>query len=180
MVNSEEHEEGDVIQKSWKVGPVTLRPIFEVIESKDATKKQDVRCTKIGLTMDVEDGKEQPPEVIFEFDQLYQFVYFIGAEEVRRDLMQVVMRPVTYIPYDVDFILSNDEAQSKRASRHIELPVDAITMALARMYGWEAFTASKFGQGSFKDWYQKMTAQMKAAGQAGGPKTQIITKKGGG
>jgi hypothetical protein len=177
MAEEEKHEEGDVVKKSWKVGPLTLRPIFEVLPSPNETKKQDVRCVKVGILVDVEDGKEQPPEIVLDFDQLYQFVYFCGAEEVRRDLMQIVMRPVTYIPYDVEFNLDTSEIQSRKATRRIELPVDAIVMALARMYGWEAFTVSKFGQGNFKDWYQKMTAQMKAAGQSN---TTIITKKGGG
>ena len=177
MADEEKHEEGDVIKKSWKVGPLSLRPIFEVIESQDATNKQDVRCVKVGILLDVEEGKEQPPEVILDFDQLYQFVYFCGAEEVRRDLMQVVMRPITYVPYDVQFKLSGDEMKSGVANRRVELPVDAITMALARMYGWEAFTRSKFGQGNFKEWYQKMTKQMKDASQS---KPSIITTKGGG
>lgn len=172
-----EHEEGEIIKKSWKVGPLSLRPIFEVIESKDATKKQDVRCVKVGIQLDAEGDAERPPEVIMDFDQLYQFVYFCGAEEVRRDLMQVVMRPVTYVPYDVDFLLSDVEVRAKKATRRIELPVDSMVMALARMYGWEAFAASKFGQENFKSWYAKMTKEMQLAGRK---KTQIITTKGGG
>ena len=171
---TEQVETGDVLKKTWRVGPLILRPIFEILEAKDLTKKQDVRCVKVGILIDVEEGKEQPPEVILDFDQLYQFVYFCGSEEVRQDLMQIVLRPVTYVPYDVTFRLSGDEMKSGVANRRVELPVDAITMALARLYGWEAFTKSKFGQSSFKEWYQKMTAQMKAASV----KPQIV--KGGG
>ena len=174
-MENNEHQEGDIVKKTWRVGPLTLRPVFEVIESKDETKKQDVRCVKVGLQVDVPEGQEQPSEVIVDFDQIYQFVYFCGAEEVRRDLMQIVMRPVTYVPYDVTFRLTSEEMKSGVANRRVELPVDAITMALARMYGWEAFVKSKFGQGPFKEWYQKMTAQMKAASA----KPSIITKGGG-
>lgn len=176
MENKTEHEDGDVIKKSWRVGPLMLRPVFEVIPTEDATKKQDVRCVKVGILIDVEEGKEQPPEVIMEFDQLYQFVYFCASEEIRRDLLQIVMRPVTYCPYDVTFKLTGEEMKMGVANRRVELPVDAITMALARMYGWEAFTRSKFGQGNFKEWYSRMTAQMKAASG----KPQIIITKGGG
>lgn len=175
MAEETKHEEGDVLKKTWRVGPITLRPIFEVIEAQDETKKQDVRCVKVGIQIDAPEGEKQQDEVILEFDQLYQFVYFCASEEIRRDLMQVVMRPVTYVPYDVSFKLSGEEMKTGVANRRVELPVDAITMALARMYGWEAFTRSKFGQGSFKEWYSRMTAQMKAASV----KPQVLTKGGG-
>jgi len=89
-----------------------------------ATDK-DVECRYVHMTI----GDKT---YIFNFLDLFMFIYFCANEELRQQLMLRYERQVTYLPYDVSFKLDAEEMKSGQAKRRIELPVDEITMALTR------------------------------------------------
>ena len=120
------------MSESWEIRSaeghkVKFTPKFEVIDDPD---KQDVECKNITITID---GKDYT----FNFINLFQFIYFVSSEEFRRGLALRYQRRVNNIPYEVSFKLSKEECDKAFATRRIELPVDELTMAVARNEAWK-------------------------------------------
>lgn len=114
-------------QKYWRLQSAQGKifeffPLFEIDESSQEPK---VECKRVDIKVD---GKMYT----FDFANLYQFIYFIANEELRRSLLLRYERKVNYIPYEVTFKISEDEKAMGVAKRRIELTVDEITMAIAR------------------------------------------------
>lgn len=135
------------IKKQWKVRSinnktdVAFRPIFELNTSDGTTSmgiasrsEKDVECTRIEMEFYC-NGKKQ--ELVFNFLDLFTFIYFCANEELRQQLQMRYEKQVNYIPYDVTFKVDKDELQSGFAKRRIELPVDELTMAIARNEAWK-------------------------------------------
>lgn len=102
---------------------VDLTPVFEV--AGEETGNPDVEAKLILLKTDKE-------KFVFNFINLFQFVYFVASEELRRSLMLRYERRINRIPYDVTFKLSEDEIKNKMATRRIEVPIDELSMSIAR------------------------------------------------
>lgn len=118
-----------MIRKSWKIksnkGDVfKFTPIFE---TKEDGPNVDVETTAL-IIENTKDGKEYQ----FNFMNIFQFIYFVCNEELRQSLAQRYQRRVNNIPYDVVFKLTDEEIKTRTATRRINLPVDEITMAIAR------------------------------------------------
>ena len=118
-------------RKFWKLGPISFAPIFEVIMEADGITRKDVECKQVQIRFqDPETGKEH--DVLIDFINLFQFVYFVANEELRRQLLLRHERKINYIPYEVTFKLDPEEVKAGMAKRRIELPVDEISVAMAR------------------------------------------------
>ena len=111
--------------KSAEGDRVEFYPKFDV--SPDG---QDVECKEIEI-------KIKDKKYTFNFINLFQFIYFISNEELRRGLALRMQRRVNRIPYDVTFKLSKEEIQDGMVKRRVELPVDELTMAIARNEAWK-------------------------------------------
>lgn len=94
-----------------------------------ATDK-DIECRFVEMTFTEKNGKERV--LTFNFLDFFTFVYFVANEELRQQLQLRYERTINYLPYDVTFNLDAEEKISGVARRRIELPVDEITMAIAR------------------------------------------------
>lgn len=134
-------------KKRWKVRSinnktdVSFHPVFEVKKSDGVStmgiptaSDKDIECTRIEMKFD-SDGKEK--ELVFNFLDLFTFIYFCANEELRQQLQMRYEKQVNYIPYDVTFKVDKEELQSGFAKRRIELPVDELTMAIARNEAWK-------------------------------------------
>lgn len=131
-------------KKQWAVHTVNtgesvkVNPIFEVAKKEGDTttlgvpslSDKDVECRFVEFIVKDESGKDKL--MVFNYLDLYMFIYFCANEELRQQLQQRYERVVHQIPYDVTFKISEDEKKSGEARRRIELPVDELTMAVAR------------------------------------------------
>lgn len=118
------------MSKHWEIKAgngekVRLTPIFE-----QAAEGTDVECKSIVIRI-------KDTDYVLNFMNLFQFIYFVSNEELRMGLAQRYQRRVNNLPYDVSFKLSPDEIKNGFAKRRIELPVDEITMAIARNEAWK-------------------------------------------
>lgn len=111
-------------------------PIFE------ANEDGEVQCTHIQLRFTDEKGNERT--MLFNYLDIYMFMYFTANEELRRNLAARHERLTNYIPYDVQIKISDDEKARGIANRRIELPVDEITMAIARNEAWKLWIKSQY------------------------------------
>lgn len=98
-------------------------PIFTVDRESG-----EVKCESIQMTFNGEDH-------VFNFDNIFMFIYFIANEEMRRQLSLRYERRVNYIPYDVLFKLDKQEIEKGEAKRRIQLPIDEITAFYAQQEG---------------------------------------------
>ena len=116
------------MKNTWTIktskGKVKFTPLFEFIQEPGKEGK-DVECKSIIIGIDEK-------EYVLNFVNLYQFIYFCANEELRQGLLQRYQRRINKLPYDVTFKLSDDEIKDKMAKRRIELPIDEISMAIAR------------------------------------------------
>jgi hypothetical protein len=122
--------------KKWKLKSgegkvVEFYPIFEV--TKDG---QDAECKVIKIKID-------DKEYTLNFVNIFQFIYFICNEELRQGLALRYQRRVNYIPYDVNFKLDEEEIKKGWAKRRINLPIDELSMAVARNEGWKYWIKNK-------------------------------------
>ena len=76
--------------------------------------------------------KEGENEYTFNYLDLLMFSYFIGDEEQRQKLMNIQMKTIKEIPYDVTFKLDEREKSSGIAKRRINLPIDGLIAAYCR------------------------------------------------
>ena len=108
---------------------VEFEPVFKVYENPTQEGK-DVECSDIVMRID-------DKEYVFNFINIFQFIYFVANEELRQQLQTRYQRRINRIPYDVTFKLSKDEIDAGMAKRRIDLPIDEITMAIARNEAWK-------------------------------------------
>lgn len=129
--------------KEWKLKDLKQGKVFKFLPHFKVKEDTDtIECEQVSVRID--DEKYE-----FNFLDLYMFIYFIANEELRRGLALKYQRQVNYIPYDVTFKLSDEEIQKKTAQRRIQLPVDELTMAIARNESWKLHLKDK-GTGLFK------------------------------
>lgn len=102
-------------------------PIFEFDQVEDR-----VECKWVEIRID--DKKVYT----FHFTELWMFVYFCGNEEIRRTLEMRQERKISYVPYQVDFNLTNEEKERGKASRLIQLPLDEVNIYIAKQFAMDA------------------------------------------
>lgn len=151
---SETKINGDVDKKKWGISALDgtrfdFFPIWE-LPDKDALKDsvqmgKEIECRFI----DIKIGEKVHR---FNYLDLFMFMYFTANEEMRLNLAMRMERQVTYIPYEVSFKLDKEEKETGLAKRHIKLPVDDITMAIARS---EALALKDPVSGKVPDWVMK-------------------------
>jgi len=129
-------------KKDWQVkdlltnNKVQFVPVWEETETNTdglenpADAKKEIECNYVEVTAKATDGTDL--KLKFNYLDLYGFIYFIGNEDLRRQLALRYERDIIYMPYDVSFRISDDEKTSGYAHRRIELPVDDVAMAIAR------------------------------------------------
>lgn len=128
---SDAKSEGTTVKKKyWRVHSkegmaIEFFPVFEV--SKE-TGDVEARFVEVKTTSPAGDAYA----LTMNWLDLYMFVYFACNEELRRNLALRYEKQVNYIPYDVTLQLSKEEMTSGVAKRRVELPVDELTMAIAR------------------------------------------------
>lgn len=145
--------------KHWEVRDfsgktITFFPVF-TIQDFEAGKitvatDKEVECKEVKIRIsDEKTGKDQ--DFNLGFQELFMFVYYCANEEIRRALQLKQERKITNIPYEVTFKLSKDEIQAGMAKRLISLPVDEITMAIARSSA--QLMAGKATLGTIETWF---------------------------
>lgn len=129
-------------KKAWRIkdknthGWLEFYPIFEVSEDTN-----EIECRFIQMKFRDDRGKDH--EFMFDWLNIYMFMYYTCNEELRQGLAQRYERKVNYIPYDISMKLSKEEIESGQAKRRVELPVDELTMAIAREEAWGILMKNK-------------------------------------
>lgn len=111
-------------------------PIFEQNEESG-----EVETKFLQLKFQNEKGQEET--LTFNWLDIYMFIYFACNEELRQNLAARYERKINYVPYDVTIKLSDEEKASGMAQRRVELPVDELTMAIARNEAYKLWMRSK-------------------------------------
>lgn len=148
-------------QKHWKVHDfsgktIDFFPVFTV-QDFDASKvtvatTKEVECKEVKIRIsDEKTGKDQ--DFNLGFQELFMFVYYCANEEIRRAMQLKQERKITEIPYELTFKLSKDEISAGMAKRLVRLPVDEITMAVARSNA--QLMAGKATLGTIEEWFHK-------------------------
>lgn len=151
----------DIEKKKWKVRTsdnsreISFFPVFEVNklapgETKIAGNKE-VECKFIDVEMNDNEGRKV--EMRLGFQELYMFIYYCANEELRQQLMLRYERHITNIPYEVSFTIDEEEKAKGIAKRLITLPVDEITMAIARSEAQALEGRATLG--SIEEWFHK-------------------------
>jgi predicted nucleic acid-binding protein len=138
--NSKPIKDGSYKKKYWRINSkeglsLEFFPIFEVNEE---TGEVEARWLEMKST---KDGKEH--KMTFNWLDIYMFVYFTANEELRQQLASRYERKINYVPYDVTIQLSSEEKATGVAKRRVELPVDELTMAIARNEAWKIMLRGK-------------------------------------
>lgn len=116
---------------------VVFKPIWQEKEEQNVDglenpteATRETECAFIEVTVKDEEGKERLMK--FNYLDLYGFIYFIGNEELRRQLALRYERDIVYLPYEVTFRIDEEEKKAGVAKRRIELPIDEVAMAMVR------------------------------------------------
>lgn len=126
-----EIKDGEIKKKYWRIDSkegtkMEFFPVFEVNKESG-----EVECRYVEIrTRDNE--TDQPKIMTLDWLNLYMFVYFCCNEQMRQGLAMRYEKKVNYIPYDVQIKVTPEEARDGFLKRRIELPVDELTMAIAR------------------------------------------------
>jgi len=139
--DKEKLEKGGIAKKYWKIRSkegVVLEffPIFEVNQESG-----DTEATKI--QMQFVDDKGKKTLATFNYLDIYMFMYFTANEELRQSLSARHEKQTNYIPYDVQLKLTDQEKSQGYANRRVELPIDELTMAIARNEAWKLWFRAK-------------------------------------
>lgn len=143
MLSGSEKErlnKGGVAKKQWRITSKEgkLLEFFPIFEAKE---DGNVEATNIQFKFIDEKGREQV--MTFNYLDIYMFMYFTANEELRQSLAGRHERMTNYIPYDVQIKLNDKEKAQGYANRRIELPIDELTMAIARNEAWKLWFRSK-------------------------------------
>jgi len=130
-------------KKQWRInsingeGKLEFSPVFEVSEDTG-----DVETRYLELTF-LERGNLK--KMVFNWLDIYMFVYFTCNEELRRNLAARYERQVNYIPYDVTMKVTKEEWESNggMVKRRVQLPVDELQMAIARNEAFKMMMRTK-------------------------------------
>lgn len=145
--------------KKWKVQAsdgveVTFYPVFVTQDIPDGQvmtgQTKEVECKFVHMHMQGPDGSKV--EMDIGFQELFMFIYYCASEEKRQELQLRQMKHISQIPYEVTFKLDSNEIEAKMAKRLIQLPVDEITMAIARSEA--QLLAGKATLGSLEQWFR--------------------------
>lgn len=130
-------------KKKWSVtdllskSKVVFTPIWQEKDEQNLdglenpeTATKETECAFIEVVTKDEEGKEL--KMKFNYLDLYGFIYFIGNEELRRQLALRYERQIAYMPYEVTFKIDENEKRTGFAKRRIELPIDEVAMAMVR------------------------------------------------
>lgn len=129
-------------KKYWRVGDINgggqveFLPVFKANEETG-----DIETRYVEIRSRNKKGDEHT--ITLNWLDLYMFVYFACNEELRQQLAQRYEREVKMIPYDVTIKVSDEEKATGIAKRRVELPVDELTMAIARNEAWKLFMLNK-------------------------------------
>lgn len=155
-------------KKRWKVRTVdksreiSFFPVFEINALPDkqislATDKE-VECKFVDVELKDDSGSNISMRLGFQ--ELFMFVYYCANEELRQQMQLRYERQVSQIPYEVTFKLTPEETEKGMAKRLIQLPVDEITMAIARSEA--QLLKGKATLGSIEQWFEdKRRARLK-------------------
>lgn len=153
-------------EKAWHLKAsdgveITLLPIFVV---RDEIQDQEVRvatnkeieCTMFHVTMKNHNtGQEMIMDIPFQ--EVFMLVYFCANEEIRLALQMRQEKKISYIPYEVTFKLTESELKDKMAKRLIRLPIDELSMAIARADA--QLLAGKANLENINTWFAKRQAK---------------------
>jgi len=136
MINDEKTKKipiTDIISKK----KINFLPIWQPKEEQNvdglvegSTNEKEMECAFVELSMEESDGQKR--KLKFNYLDLYSFIYFIGDEELRRQLALRYERKIVYMPYEVTFKIDEEEKKAGFAKRRIELPIDEVAMAMVR------------------------------------------------
>lgn len=149
----------EIERKKWSVRTVdqskeiSLFPVFETNLLPDqkvslATDKE-VECKFVDI--ELKDNSNQLISMRLGFQELFMFVYYVANEELRQQLQLRYERQISHIPYELTFKLDKEEIQAGMAKRLVQLPVDEITMAIARSEAQAL--QGKATLGSIEQWF---------------------------
>lgn len=138
--NNKKIEKGHKERKFWKIksaegNELKFFPIFIV---NDETK--EVECRVLEITFE-DRGKER--KFTFDWLNIFMFVYYTANEELRQQLASRYERKVNYIPYELTIPVTPEDARMGNVKRRVELPIDEVTMAIAREEAWKIFLRNK-------------------------------------
>ena len=139
--DKEKLKKGGVAKKQWKIRSregvvLEFYPMFEVNEESG-----DTEATRI--EMQFVDKKGDKTVATFNYLDVYMFMYFTANEELRQNLSARHEKQTNYIPYDIQVKLSDKEKSQGYANRRVELPIDELTMAIARNEAWKLWFKAK-------------------------------------
>jgi len=131
---------GGVAKKQWRIKSREgeLLEFFPIFEAKE---DGNVEATAIQFRFKDEKGRDKT--MTFNYLDIYMFMYFTANEELRQSLAGRHERMTNYIPYDVQIKLSPEEKAQGFANRRVELPIDELTMAIARNEAWKLWFRSQ-------------------------------------
>lgn len=116
---------------------VDFQPIWQEKDEQNvdglenpADAHKEMECAFVELT--AKDVDDRDIKLKFNYLDLYGFIYFIGNEELRRQLALRYERQIVYMPYEVTFKIDEVEKIAGIAKRRIELPIDEVAMAMVR------------------------------------------------
>jgi hypothetical protein len=111
-------------------------PLFVV---NDETK--EVECRNLDIRYTDERGKQHT--MLFDWLNIFMFVYYTANEELRQQLASRYERKVNYVPYELTIPVTPEDAKVGNVKRRVELPIDELTMAIAREEAWKIFLRNK-------------------------------------
>lgn len=132
----------EIKKKYWRInsangaGLLEFFPIFLINQ-----ETQEVECRNLELKFTDANNKEHT--FVFDWLNIYMFVYYTANEELRQQLATRYERKVNYIPYNITVTVSPEEKASGIARRRVELPVDEVTMMVAREEAWRMLMKNK-------------------------------------
>jgi hypothetical protein len=137
--NNKKIEKGHKERKFWKVtgagGTLKFYPVFMINE-----ETKEVECRTLEMTFET-DHKEH--KFVFDWLNIFMFIYYTANEELRQQLASRYERKVNYIPYELTIPVTPEDARVGNVKRRVELPIDELTMAVAREEAWKIFLRNK-------------------------------------
>lgn len=164
MIDPKKSKVSHVETKKWRVKgsdgiEIAFSPVFvtQDLEGGQETivTNKEVECKFVHMDFTDREGKNIQFDIGFQ--ELFMFIYYCANEELRQQLLFRQEKHISDIPYEVTFKLDDKEVQSRMAKRLIRLPVDEITMAIARSEA--QMLKGKATMGTLEEWFHKKRAQ---------------------
>ena len=134
-------DKGGIAKKYWKIKSKegVVLEFFPIFEKNEET--EEIEATNIQMQFVDDKGKKKI--ATFNYLDIYMFMYFTANEELRRNLSARQEKQTNYIPYDIQIKLTEQEKSQGIANRRVELPIDELTMAIARNEAWKLWFRAK-------------------------------------